>query len=174
MEIFFYTISETFNNTFLGTLFAGLFLGLIGISWYKKQKEIDLDFHFKKDFEIKRNDFLREIYLFKVEADDLLKSFMSSDENIILMVENIGNEELIEYYTKQFSSYQKKIFESYSKLSTEKFDELESPLANLRLVLLGMRFAHTYDYEELLKYKEMLDENYIQIKNFIENFNKNN
>jgi len=42
MEIFFNTISETFNNTFVGTLIAGLTLAVFTVKYiYRKQKSID-------------------------------------------------------------------------------------------------------------------------------------
>lgn len=44
------TIAITVDNTFVGTLFAGIIITFLGLKFYYQQKELDISFSKRKKF----------------------------------------------------------------------------------------------------------------------------
>ncbi len=147
-------ILSIFDNTFLGSLFAGLILGYIAFETYKKQKKVDLEFYFKKEKEIAKRTFINKIKAFRREAVPTLKSFLSQEKHTIDYIEvtmsELGEIEVLNNFQNIYDKHRDEINRAYEELCTHfEIESLSSHMATIQFCLMQMRLVSKTSNEGL-------------------------
>ncbi len=170
-------LMQLLDNTFFGTLFAGLILAFLALYLYKEQKKLDIKYNHKAN--LKKN--IKEFY---INIDTLYRIY--KNYNIIFDISDIKIQSLYEYLEKH-NSYSNKIEEKINNNIIEIDKNYEYLISNLsfdgidfngdkfndlitkyKLYIISISYLRSYDKE---RRDEMLKEITI-IRNDILNYLK--
>ncbi|MDD3940657.1 MAG: hypothetical protein PHQ01_03765 [Candidatus Pacebacteria bacterium] len=163
-------IFEIMDNTFLGTLFAGIILAFIGFSLYRKQKSVDIKYEDLRKIREAAASLLANIEIISRKYEQQLDLYTNT-ENQLKIVNALKNK-----LTELGEDYDEKIFAEFNEMSFEVDDNTDflvalmqidgnyeddtksiiKEVAFLNLITRGVRVIPNLSAKELEEYRENL------------------
>lgn len=120
-------IFEIMDNTFLGTLFAGIILAFIGFSLYRKQKSVDIKYEDLRKIREAAASLLANIEIISRKYEQQLDLYTNT-ENQLKIVNALKNK-----LTELGEDYDEKIFAEFNEMSFEVDDNMDFLIALMQI-----------------------------------------
>lgn len=120
-------IFEIMNNTFFGTLFAGIILAFIGFSLYREQKSVDIKYEDLRKIREAAASLLANIEIVSRKYKQQLDLYINT-ENQLKIVNGLKNK-----LTELGEDYDKKIFNEFNEMSFEIDDNTDFLVALMQI-----------------------------------------